>query len=72
MYFARNVFRANSSFSWWAGFLSPTAQFYSPVVNKQHIYGRDNDGEKKEIQLKFVKGNHPHWMHNQADIILKP
>jgi hypothetical protein len=72
MYFARNVFRANSSFSWWAGFLSPVAQFYSPVVNKQHIYGRDNDGEEKEIDLKFVKGNQPHWMHNQPDIIIKP
>ena len=72
MYFARTIFRANSSFSWWAGFLSPTAKVYSPVVNKQHIYGRDNDGEEKEIDLKFVEGNEPHWMHNQPNIVFGP
>jgi len=69
LYFARTIFRANSSFSWWASFLSPTAKVYSPVLDKQVIYGRDNDGV--EIDVDFVKGNHPHWMYNNSDIIIK-
>lgn len=65
MYFARTIFRANSSFSWWAAFLSPTAKVYSPVINKQHIYGVDGT---EEIFLDFVEGNHPHWMYKNCDI----
>ena len=61
LYFARTVFRANSSFSWWACFLSPTATVYSPVLDNQIIYGRDDKTE--EIEAYFVKGNQPHWMY---------
>jgi hypothetical protein len=61
LYFARTVFRANSSFSWWACFLSPTATVYSPVLDTQVIYGRDDNLE--EIEAYFVEGNAPHWMY---------
>lgn len=60
IYFARTVFRANSSFSWWACFLSPQAKIYSPEITKQLIYGRD---ALEEIDLDFVEGNSPHWMY---------
>ena len=68
LYFAKTIFRANSSFSWWAAFLSPTATVYSPVLDKQLIYGRD---ALEEIDVNFVEGNHPHWMYNNSDIIIK-
>lgn len=61
MYFARTIFRANSSFSWWAGFLSPTATVYSPVINESKIYGRN--GLYEEINVDFIKGNSPHWFY---------
>lgn len=67
LYFARTIFRANSSFSWWAAFLSPTAKVYSPVLDKQLIYGRDGF---REIDVNFVEGNHPHWMYDNPDIIM--
>lgn len=67
LYFAKTIFRANSSFSWWAAFLSPTATVYSPVLDKQIIYGRD---ALEEIEVDFVEGNHPHWMYNNSDIII--
>jgi hypothetical protein len=60
LYFARTIFRANSSFSWWAGALSPTARVISPVLDQRHIYGVDG---LKEIDVEFVEGNHPHWMY---------
>lgn len=66
--FARTIFRANSSFSWWAGFLSPTAQVYSPVIHRQVIYGRDSHDE---VDYEFVEGNHPHWMYGCSDIYFK-
>jgi hypothetical protein len=67
LYFARTIFRANSSFSWWAAFLSPTAKVYSPILDKQLIYGRDS---LEEIDVAFAEGNHPHWMYNNSDIII--
>lgn len=67
LYFAKNIFRANSSFSWWGAFLSPTATVYSPILDKQIIYGRDG---LQEIDVDFVEGNHPHWMYNNSDIII--
>jgi hypothetical protein len=60
LYFARTIFRANSSFSWWAATLSPTAKVFSPVVSKRHIYGVDG---MEEIDVDFVEGNHPHWLY---------
>jgi hypothetical protein len=68
LYFARTIFRANSSFSWWAAFLSPTAKIYSPVLDKQVIYGVDG---LKELDANFVEGNHPHWMYSNSDINIK-
>ncbi len=67
MYFARTVFRANSSFSWWAAFLAPHARVFSPIVNRRHIYGVDGT---QELDLAFVEGNHPHWMFNTCDIVI--
>jgi hypothetical protein len=68
IYFARNIFRANSSFSWWAACLSPIAKVYSPIINKQIIYGRD---ALKEIDVDFVEGNAPHWMYDCDNILIK-
>jgi hypothetical protein len=65
LYFARTIFRANSSFSWWAAFLSPTATVYSPVVDRRLIYGVDGH---EEVEYEFVPGNHPHWMYGCDDI----
>jgi len=65
LYFARTIFRANSSFSWWAGFLSPTARVFSPVIHRQVIYGKDS---YEEVDCEFVEGNHPHWMYGCSDI----
>lgn len=62
MYFARTVFRANSSFAFWACLLSPTAKVFSPVVNKQLIYGRN--GLTEEIDVDFTEGNQNHWMYS--------
>lgn len=57
MHFARNVFRANSSFSWWAACLSPEARIFSPVLTER----RNWLGEDDEIDVEFVEGNEPHW-----------
>lgn len=65
LYFARTIFRANSSFSWWAAFLSPTAKVYSPILDKQIIYGVD---AIEEIDVEFIEGNSPHWMYNKDEI----
>lgn len=62
LYFARTIFRANSSFSWVAAFLSPTADVYSPVLSTRKIY----KGERDEVEYEFVKGNHPHWFNYQG------
>lgn len=62
LYFARTIFRANSSFSWWAATLSPAAKVYSPVIDRQHIYGVDG---MEEIDVNFVEGNHPHWLYGE-------
>jgi hypothetical protein len=59
LYFARTIFRANSSFSWWAATLSPTAKVFSPVIDKPYIYGVDG---MEEISVDFVEGNRPHWL----------
>lgn len=59
LYFARTIFRANSSFSWVAAFLSPTAKVYSPVLTERKIYMGSSD----EVMFDFVEGNEPHWMN---------
>lgn len=67
IYFARTIFRANSSFSWWASFLSSTAKIYSPVLDQLVVYGVDGN---KEIDVEFVEGNYPHWMNGVCDIFI--
>jgi hypothetical protein len=64
MYFARTIFRGNSSFSFWAGLLSPTAKVYSCIIDKQLIYGRN--GLTEEIDLEFTEGNENHWMYSDT------
>ena len=49
----------NSSFSWVAAFLSPTAKVYSPVLTERKTYMGSND----EVMFDFVEGNEPHWMN---------
>jgi hypothetical protein len=56
MIFARRLFRANSSFSWWAAFLAK-GQVYSPVLRDRIDYPT----ERQEIQCEFEEGNEPHW-----------
>ena len=58
LYFARTIFRGNSSFSWVAGFLSPCAKVYSPILTQRKTYCSEND----ELQFPFAEGNEPHWM----------
>jgi len=53
------IFRANSTYSWWAAVLS-NAEIYSPVVE-------DKTGW---IDCEFVKGNHPRIMYLFQDLIL--
>ncbi len=58
LYFARTVFRSNSSFSWWASCLNPRGIIYSPVLKERRLYLKEDD----EIECEFVEGNHPHWV----------
>jgi hypothetical protein len=67
LYFARAIFRANSSFSWWAAFLAAQARVFSPLIDKKHIYGVDG---MEEITVDFVEGNHPHWLFDNQDIVI--
>lgn len=57
---AKILFRANSTFSWWAAVLGHSKRLFSPVVDG--IPG--SDGELRDAP--FVEGNHPkingsHW-----------
>lgn len=63
LYFARTIFRANSSFSWWAGMLSPTAKVFSPRLSERRLY---NDESLEELDVQFEEGNHPHWVNLQG------
>ncbi|MDO1446481.1 hypothetical protein Q0590_09490 [Rhodocytophaga aerolata] len=55
--FAKTIFRANSSFSWWAAFLS-NAAIYSPRLHTRELFHQTG----KELEVEFEEGNHPHWM----------
>ncbi len=60
LYFARTIFRGNSSFSFWAGLLSKTATVYSPRLTCRKAYTQDHPSF--EIHAEFESGNHPHWL----------
>ena len=59
IYFARKVYRANSSFSWWSSFLNPTGKIFSPLLHKRVIYSETGE----ELNCEFIEGNSPHFMH---------
>lgn len=59
LYFARTIFRANSSFSWWASFLAPVATVYSPILHDRILYNQQG----KELNCEFIQSNTPHFMH---------
>jgi len=65
LYFARTIFRANSSFSFWAAFLSQQretpAVVYSPRIERKVNY-EDPKTLEQELHCKFENGNHPHWV----------
>jgi len=73
LYFARTIYRANSSFSWWAAMLSPTARVFSPVIDRKFIYGVDGIAE---IDVDFVEGNQPHYLYGgdgrRMEILIGP
>jgi hypothetical protein len=55
------LYRSNSTFSWWAGFLG-NCEVYSPVVN----------GLTGKNEVEFVKGNHPKiFSGHSGDILIK-
>jgi hypothetical protein len=69
--FAKTIFRANSSFSWWASFFS-NAEVYSPRLHTRELFSKTG----KELDVEFEKGNHPHWICVKGvdqchDIIIK-
>jgi hypothetical protein len=79
MYFARTIFRGNSSFSWWASFLSQQregpAKIFSPRLDKKILYA-SKETYKEEAGFEFEEGNSPHWLcttkENRCnDIIIK-
>lgn len=65
LYFARTIFRANSSFSFWAAFLSNQrelpATVFSPRIQRRLSYG-DPANPEQELDCEFEAGNHPHWV----------
>jgi hypothetical protein len=62
MIFARRLFRANSSFSWWAAFLSK-GQVYSPILQDRIDYPT----QRREIHCEFEEGNEPHWFYLKGE-----
>src|SRR6056300_328213 len=66
LYFARSVFRANSSFSFWACLLGKQKKTFSPVLTERNIYS-GKIGSGIEIDVDFVEGNDPHWLCLEKD-----
>lgn len=62
IYFARTIFRANSSFSFWACTLAKGREtpprIFAPRLNRRVLYAET----KKETEFNFEEGNHPHWL----------
>jgi hypothetical protein len=66
IYFARSVFRANSSFGWWACFLGNQKNIYAPVLHTRNIYS-GKKGSGQETEFEFIEGNSPHWLITSGD-----
>ena len=66
IYFARSVFRANSSFSFWSCFLGNQKNIFAPVLTEKQIYS-GTKGSGKQIEVNFIKGNTPHWLCLKQD-----
>jgi hypothetical protein len=62
LYFARSIFRANSSFSFWACTLAKGREvppkIFSPRLDKRVLYKET----QSETMFNFEEGNHPHWL----------
>lgn len=68
IYFAKNIFRANSSFSWWASFLSKTAKnIYAPKMTSRSVFGIHHFNENG-LDTEFIRGNYPHFIYGFTDI----
>ena len=60
MVFAQHLFRANSTFSFWAGFFNKNKVYSPSVGNKVGL----ND-------VEFIEGNHPQLFPSHSDIMFK-
>jgi hypothetical protein len=77
IYFARSIFRANSSFSFWACTLAKGREtppkIFAPRLDKRVLYAKKETYEQ-ETEFNFEEGNHPHWLcikgKDQCDDIL--
>ena len=65
LYFARSIFRANSSFSFWACALSKGREtpprIFAPRLNKRILYAKE-ETYKQEADFEFEESNSPHWL----------
>jgi len=65
IYFARSIFRANSSFSFWACTLAKGREtppkIFAPRLDKRILYASKENYEE-EAEFNFEEGNHPHWL----------
>lgn len=65
LYFARSIFRANSSFSFWACTLAKGREtpprIFAPRLDHRTLYA-DKSTFKQETEFEFEEGNHPHWL----------
>lgn len=65
LYFARSIFRANSSFSFWACTLAKGREtpprIFAPRLDHRVLYAKQ-ETFKQETEFEFEEGNHPHWL----------